>query len=78
MNGATHPGAVKAAPISPKGADLATAIGKQVARNWFERMGNHSETHLSEQQLAILCAAAAGKVICAVEADDAKEARRGQ
>ena len=44
------------------------------ARNWFARMGNHSETHLSEHQLAILCAAAAGKVICSVEADDAKKA----
>lgn len=66
--GSNTQGAAPAAPsISRDGADLATAVGKIVARDWFKRMGNHTETHLSETQLALLCAAAAGRAVVALE-----------
>lgn len=37
----------------------AVDVGRKIARKVFERRGNHSEAHLSELELATICAFAA-------------------
>lgn len=55
-----------AAPSTPH--PLALRIGESMARNVFEKRGNHTEAHLREDELAVICAAAAESAIVYLEA----------
>jgi hypothetical protein len=49
--------------LSKEHMEFAKHIGAITARGCFEERGNHSEAHLSEAELATLCAGAAGAAI---------------
>jgi hypothetical protein len=49
--------------LSPEHMKFAKEIGMATARGAFEERGNHTEMHISEADLAVLCAGAAGAAV---------------